>query len=431
MTLRVRVMLAAVAGMSLLAVLVAGSLIANVRTNSYRNLDDRLDAASATIAALTTAISAEPKDGLLITVRIGPDDVRSVGPTIPHIAGPRGFVTINGAEYRVRQRSLKRNGKTIVEMSAAFATDPVEKQIERTKIRIVGATGSAILLSVILSWLLGTYAAVPIRRLVATVRRYTPENPPVFSNTGTGEVAELAQALNTMLGRIDSAQAARARALEASRDFAASAAHELRSPLTAMRTNLDVLTSAPNDEVTRSVLHGEIRGGLDRIADTLAALEALAVGQSVTGQDFDQVDLTELLDRLVSDMRGQYPKVQIVLSVPDEVLIRAFAPGLRTAVRNAVTNAVVHGNSELVNITTEATLNGVMIVVEDSGRGIPAAEQQSVFGRFSRGSNAIHPGAGLGLALVEQVAETHGGSARILNSEHGGVRLEIRLGSGK
>lgn len=94
---------------------------------------------------------------------------------------------------------------------------------------------------------------------------------------------------------------------------------------------------------------------------------------------------------------------------------------------NAIANAVKHGGATRVQLSAVSSRAGVEIAVDDNGSGVPEDERQVVFDRFSRGSTASQSGSGLGLALVAQQAQLHGGTAALENSPLGGARLVLRL----
>ena len=104
-----------------------------------------------------------------------------------------------------------------------------------------------------------------------------------------------------------------------------------------------------------------------------------------------------------------------------------YPAGLRLAVDNAIANAVKHGGATRVQLSAVSSRAGVEIAVDDNGSGVPEDERHAVFERFARGSTASRSGSGLGLALVAQQAELHGGTAALEDSPLGGTRLMLRL----
>jgi two-component system sensor histidine kinase PrrB len=139
------------------------------------------------------------------------------------------------------------------------------------------------------------------------------------------------------------------------------------------------------------------------------------------------VDITELLDRAAHDAMRIYPDLDVSLAPSPTCIIVGLPAGLRLAVDNAIANAVKHGGATRVQLSAVSSRAGVEIAVDDNGSGLPEAERQVVFERFSRGSTASHSGSGLGLALVAQQAHLHGGMASLQESPLGGARLLLQL----
>jgi two-component system sensor histidine kinase PrrB len=244
---------------------------------------------------------------------------------------------------------------------------------------------------------------------------------------GASEAVEIAEAMRGMLQRIWDEQIRTKEALASARDFAAVSSHELRTPLTAMRTNLEVLSTLdlPDDQ-RKEVLSDVIRTQW-RIEATLSALERLAQGELSTSDDHVPVDITELLDRAAHDAMRVYPELDVSLVPSPTCIIVGLPAGLRLAVDNAIANAVKHGGATRVQLSAVSSRAGVEIAVDDNGSGVPEAERQVVFERFSRGSTASHSGSGLGLALVAQQAHLHRGTASLEDSPLGGARLLLRI----
>ena len=137
--------------------------------------------------------------------------------------------------------------------------------------------------------------------------------------------------------------------------------------------------------------------------------------------------MTELLDRAAHDAERTYPGLQVSLVPSPAVLMVGLPAGLRLVIDNAIANAVKHGAATEVRLTVESSAAGVQVTVDDNGSGVPEEERASVFERFTRGTTASHSGSGLGLALVAQQAELHGGSASLGTSPLGGAQLVLRL----
>jgi signal transduction histidine kinase len=122
-----------------------------------------------------------------------------------------------------------------------------------------------------------------------------------------------------------------------------------------------------------------------------------------------------------------YPDLNVSLVPSPTVLMLGLPTGLRLVIDNAIANAVKHGGATEIRLNAVSSAAGVEITVDDDGTGVPEDERSVVFERFSRGSTASRSGSGLGLALVAQQAELHGGTASLEVSPLGGTRLLLRL----
>jgi two-component system sensor histidine kinase PrrB len=294
--------------------------------------------------------------------------------------------------------------------------------------RVLIICGFAIAAAGLLGWLLATFAVRPFRRLAQQTRAIDAGDvTPDLEVSGATEAVEIGEALTGLLERVSTEQARTRAALASARDFAAVSAHELRTPLTAMRTNLEVLSTLDLPaEQTKEVL-GDVIRTQSRIEATLGALERLAQGELSTEADQVPVDITDLLDRAAHDAMRVYPDLAVALTPSPTCIIIGLPAGLRLAVDNAIANAVKHGGATHVRLSSVSSRDGVVIAVDDNGSGVPESERTTVFERFARGSTASRSGSGLGLALVAQQAEIHGGTAALEDSPLGGARLVLRL----
>ncbi|MGW5105544.1 ATP-binding protein [Nocardia sp. NPDC004123] len=340
--------------------------------------------------------------------------------TEPGVLVVRGEPGSPEAEY---SRTVALDGHPV---AVTVSTDVASDSAAQQRIRIVLIGLAAVLLAAVLGWYSAHRAVVPLRRLTAAtaglgegLALQTPRHPVA------SETTELAEAMNTMLGRIATERRHTGEALVTARDFAATAAHELRTPLTAMRTDLQVLRSMPLSDAERAEILDEILSAQSSVEATLQALERLAAGDLATESDREDLELGQLIDQVVDDARRSNPGVLIDTEAVEPIVLRGLAAGLRSIVDNAVTNAVRHGGARRIEIAARRDDDHVVLTVDDDGRGIPAPDRERVFERFYRASTT--PGSGLGLALVAQQSRLHGGTATIGESPAGGVRLTVTL----
>jgi signal transduction histidine kinase len=229
------------------------------------------------------------------------------------------------------------------------------------------------------------------------------------------EIHRLAVTLNGMLHRLHSARARQ-------RAFVADAAHELRSPLTNMRTELEVAQRLPDTDWP--ALSADLLTDVDRLSRLVDDLLLLARSDDgATSRGVEEFDL----GALTRDVASRYPEVDFVRpSAP--LLVTGEPDALGRVVANLLDNAVRHARSRVaVQVSSEPGRR--LITVTDDGPGIPAADRQRVFDRFTRLDDARARdagGSGLGLAIVLELVRRHGGTVTLSDAEPG-LRVEVRL----
>jgi signal transduction histidine kinase len=235
------------------------------------------------------------------------------------------------------------------------------------------------------------------------------------------EIHRLAVTLNDMLHRMDKARARQ-------RAFVADAAHELRSPLTNMRTELEVAQRLP-DTTDWPALTDDLLTDVDRLSRLVDDLLLLARADDATTRPAARAAETVELGQLLSEVAARYPAVDYERpAVPRPV--RGDRDAIGRVVANLLDNAVRHANA---SIRLAVTADGAyqMISVSDDGPGIPAADRERVFDRFTRLDDARARdagGSGLGLAIVRELVRRHGGTVALKGaSPPPGLRVDVRL----
>lgn len=431
-SLRTRVAFATAIAAAIVVGIVGTVVWVGITNDRKERLDRRLDeAAGFAIPFLPLGLDQIPKSpndqDALITVRRDGQVTSNSDVVLPEL--PEGYAdtVVDGVRYRVRTVEIAGPTQpTVVAVGATY--DATIKDTNNLHRRVLIICTFAIGAAAFLGWLLAAFAVRPLKRLAEQTRAIDVggEEPDVDVR-GATEAVEIADAVNGLVERIWQEQDRSKAALASARDFSAVSAHELRTPLTAMRTNLEVLATLDmTDDQRKEVLNDAIRTQT-RIEATLGALERLAQGELSTFDDHVPVDITELLDRASHDAMRVYPDLDVSLVPTPTIIIVGLPTGLRLAVDNAIANAVKHGGASRVQLSAVSSRAGVEIAIDDDGVGVPEEERHVVFDRFSRGSTASHSGSGLGLALVAQQAELHGGTASLEASPLGGARLLLRL----
>ena len=297
----------------------------------------------------------------------------------------------------------------------------------------------ATLLSAAIGWLLGGHALRPFERLraEADLVRVTNDLSKRVDTRGPTEITALANDINSMLARLESASLDTAQALTSSREFGSNVAHELRTPLTSMRLNLDLLRTAELESHDQASVLEQIISQHDRLLRTLDALRLLSRGDLTQGEfNFEQVDLIDMISQAVERHFSGDKNINLSLDLSDEIpLVMGWREGLDVAFRNVFENIMVHAvrpNQELaVNVTGRLTDGKVHISIEDNGPGIESTRHARVLERFYQVVDGNSEGSGLGLALVDQQMAIHNGTVAIGESELAGTLVTLIFPVGK
>jgi signal transduction histidine kinase len=279
-------------------------------------------------------------------------------------------------------------------------------------------------LMALLAWWLITRELHPLKRLEREVKRRDARSLDAVSEVGLpSEIAPVVQALNSLLARLQ-------RAFASQRAFVGDAAHELRSPLAALKLQLQVLEKAKNDGDRRTALN-HLHDGVDRASRLIEQLLTAArtePGESVVAMA--PVNLAETLRRVIADAFDSATErnIEMALEAPDDVTVDGNSEQLRILMRNLVDNAIRYTPVDgQVLVTVDAGPEATTLVIEDSGPGIPGPERERVFQRFYRGQSNGPTGSGLGLAIAMNIATQHRATIRLRNSSLGGLGVEVRF----
>jgi two-component system OmpR family sensor kinase/two-component system sensor histidine kinase QseC len=273
-------------------------------------------------------------------------------------------------------------------------------------------------------WWLAAQALAPLRRVADGVRARDEQSLQPLSLAGLpDEVAPLVGALNGLLQRLDVS-------LGAQRAFVSDAAHELRSPLTALKLQMQLLRRSA-DEGTRAAAIDALNAGIDRAARLVEQLLSLAraePGAPLAGPV--ELDLSELVRAAVADTvpfaHSRDTIIELFAEAP--VRVRGDAAALTVLARNLADNAVRYApRGSRVELRVAEEDDAAVLRVDDAGPGIPVEDRERVFDRFYRRAGTDEAGTGLGLAIVRSIADRHGAHVRLAESPLGGLRVELRF----
>ena len=287
------------------------------------------------------------------------------------------------------------------------------------------------LLALLSGWAVARTSLVPVQLLIDGTERIARTDDltplPVY---GSDELARLTESFNTML---KSLQKSRVRQSQ----LVADAGHELKTPLTSLRTNIELLMMASKNQSGGispddiADLEHDVMSQLEELTNLVTDLVDLAREDSHYSV-IEPIDLCELLDGVIDRVQRRRLDITFSFDLIDWYLM-GDQRGLSRAFLNVLDNAAKWsppgGTVRMVMRQVEGEL--VEVTVDDEGPGIPPEERELVFERFYRAvESRAMPGSGLGLAIVKQVMESHGGTVQALASPSGGTRMVLRLPGG-
>ena len=238
------------------------------------------------------------------------------------------------------------------------------------------------------------------------------------------EVGQLAMRFNAMLDRLETSRTALDESVRAQRQLVADASHELRTPVTSLRTNIEVLLmDAQLDTEDRRRLLSDVVEQSEELTALVSDLIELARGDQ-PGFSTEDVRLDRVAAECVARARRNTPGIPVRAELLP-VTIDGVPARLARAINNLLDNAARHSPD---GGSVEITVDAVGVTVRDHGPGVVPADLPYVFDRFFRGANSRgRQGSGLGLAIVRQVTEQHGGTASVANAPDGGAVFTLRL----
>lgn len=288
---------------------------------------------------------------------------------------------------------------------------------------ILGLTAIALMLG----WIGVDHALRPLKRVERDLRGRRPTDLQPVSVVVPEEIGHLVDAINRFMARLRDS-------MDTLQVFIAEAAHQIRTPLSALRAQAAVGTDETDPEEMRHAL-----ARIEALAARLGRLVNQLLGHAMVVHRadlaaFERIDLVDLVDQAVREAVPRHGEPPVELHQRIDVApapVQGDAVMLREALKNLLDNAVRHGVGSdgacRITVSVERSGNAWRLAVADGGPGIPAAERDRVFERFYAGGGARAQGSGLGLAIVRRVVDAHGGVVRLGDAPGGGLRVELYL----
>lgn len=362
------------------------------------------------------------RDGLLYSSPSAKAAREFVGPSEEAVANgdterSMRTVDIGGTPFRVISVQSEPGTALVVAQSMESSSNALDRL--RTVLLVVSFAG--VVIAGLNGWVVAANGLRPVRRLTAAAERVarTEQLTPI-SVSGHDELARLTNAFNAMLLALGSSQ-------QRQRQLVADAGHELRTPLTSLRTNIELLAQAETrgglSDRTRLELMSDVRAQIGELTTLVGDLVELARDEEV--EPIHQVaDLAEVVQTCADRVRLRAPSIALeVHTQPWHVT------GNPTLLERAVTNLLDNAAKWSPPLgTVRVDLTAGVLTVADDGPGISAEDRPHVFERFYRSREArMLPGSGLGLSIVSQAADRHGGSVAAGESDSGGALMTLTV----
>jgi two-component system sensor histidine kinase MprB len=296
----------------------------------------------------------------------------------------------------------------------------ISRPLERLRLILILVSLGAIGLAAVAGALVSRTTLAPVRRLTAAAERIAETGEPSerVPEGGSDELARLGASFNTMLASLEES-------LETQRRFVADASHELRTPLTSLQTNIDVLRGdiALHPEQRQRLLD-DLHRESHEMRGLIASLLELARGGGAQVEK-EPFQLDELVEDSVERARARFPAISWETESLEPTVVDGYRDRMERAVWNLLENA---GKWSVEGGAVEVSLAAGELRVRDHGPGFADEDRPLVFDRFYRSAAArAMPGAGLGLAIVREVAEAHGGTVEAENASGGGAVVRLSL----
>lgn len=348
-------------------------------------------------------------------------------PSLPRASAPPRLFDADYSGERVRFAVVARR------VSSAAAQDEVWVQVGQTRrarealaqdvvLHALVAIAVLSLLSLALVWL-GVYRALrPLQRIERDLSRREPSELKPLAVAAPQEMHQMVAALNRFMARLAGSN-------ETLRAFMAEAAHQMRTPLAALRAQAQLALDEDDPREMRRSLEAIERNAthMSRLLNQL--LSDASVIHRANLQRYANVDLAEVVHQALHEALPQsQPRPRVQLAIASEAaLVRGDALLLREAIKNLIDNACKYGGDGALQVALTCEARDCVVTVADHGPGIAAADAERVFERFARGEGAAAGGAGLGLAIVKRVVDGHGGRIDLSNRVGGGLIASLRL----
>lgn len=336
-------------------------------------------------------------------------------------------IKLNNQDYRIYTKPIRLKPKKDYDLLVFTSMERHYESLEQLRTILIFVIPMSLILSGIIGFFIAHRAFSPVRAITETAASITSRNldkrVPVSSTED--EISNLAKTVNDMIGRLNDTFISQQR-------FIADASHDLRTPLTVVQMELELLLSKPNlDSDTRFIVDRCLKEvfRLNELAENLMLLARADANQLTVNKRLYRID--EQLMECISQLKNLAQSRQITFrpEISESVEIFADEAMLRRMLINAFDNAIKYSHTGQTIITNLSLVNSkVIITIRNYGEFIDSKHLDRIFDRFQRGDiSRTSKGFGLGLAIIKAIAKVHRGDVTMESSEKDGTVLTILL----
>jgi heavy metal sensor kinase len=343
---------------------------------------------------------------------------------------PAAFTTLSepqaGDAIRVHAVPVPGEGRPVAVVQVARSLEDTKDTLERLLTTLLIGVPGLVAAAAAGGYLLAARALAPIDRIIQTARRISAEDLSARLDLPMvdDEVGRLAVTFDEMLARLE-------RSFRRERQFTTDASHELRTPLSAMQAILGTVRARRRTPAEYDRALADLAEEADRLQSLTEDLLRLARGDARDPRSLEAVEMSTLLADLCDSMRApaQAKGLSLTCRVPEGLTILGDRDDLIRLFGNLLQNAVKYTESGAIEVSGQAAADGtVSIHVADSGGGIASEHLPRIFDRFYRiDPSRASPGAGLGLAIAQEIARSHGGRIEVSSQIGQGTHFAVTL----
>ena len=332
---------------------------------------------------------------------------------------------VEGDPVRIYTVPVIEQGKVIGIVQAIYSLDAVEDTLERLLTALLIGGSLLALVATFGGNILAAHALAPIDHIIRTARRISAEDLSARLNLPAtdDEVGRLAATFDEMLTRLNES-------FKRERQFSADATHELRTPLAAMQAILSVTGERRRTPEDYEQALADLTEETNRLRSLVEDLLCLARWDNQLPIPRESVDLSALLGDITDSLRPLAEAKGLILTcdTPNGITLYGDSDGLIRLFVNLVDNAIKYTKQGVISLTAHVNSNNLYVTISDTGDGIPAEHLPRIFDRFYRlDTSRSSPGAGLGLAIVQDIARAHGGAIEVSSTVGKGSSFTVSL----